>query len=81
MAAGGALIARAGFTAHLDAVGIIAVVVSATMVYFTWRHGRRLYLTRGGAGMLPHHQPGALALLTTATLLTGALALIVTIAI
>lgn len=81
MAASGALIARAGFTANLDALGIATGLAMATMAYLTWRHGRTIYRQRGRAGAFPHHQPGALGLLTTATLFTAAVAIVVTIAI
>lgn len=81
MAASGTLIARAGFAAHLDAVGLVSAIAMATMALLTWRHGRAIYRERGVAGTFPHHQPGALGLLTTATLLTAAVAILVTIVI
>jgi uncharacterized membrane protein YidH (DUF202 family) len=80
MAASGTLIARAGFAAHLSGLGIASALATATLAYLTWRHGRAIYHARGRAGAFPHHQPGALSLLTTATLLTAAVAIVVTIA-
>ena len=57
MAASGTLIARAGFAAHLNGLGIASALAMATMAYLTWRHGRKIYHQRGRAGAFPHHQP------------------------
>ena len=81
LAAAGTLVARGGFAAHLNALGVVSAFVMAAMAYLTWRHGRTIYRQRGRAGTFPHHQPGALALLTTATLITATIAIVVTIAI
>lgn len=81
MAASGTLIARAGFAAHLNGLGIASALAMATMAYLTWRHGRKIYHQRGRAGAFPHHQPGTLGRLTVATLITAAVAIVVTIAI
>jgi uncharacterized membrane protein YidH (DUF202 family) len=81
MAASGTLISRAGFTAHLDALGIASAFAIATMAYLTWRHGRTIYGERGRAEAFRHHQPGALRLLTAATVLTASVAVVVTVAI
>jgi uncharacterized membrane protein YidH (DUF202 family) len=81
MAASGTLIARAGFAAHLNALGVASALAMATMAYLTWRHGRTIYHQRGHAGASPHHQPGALGLLTAATLITAGVGIVVTIAI
>jgi uncharacterized membrane protein YidH (DUF202 family) len=81
MALSGVLIARAGFAAHLDALGLASAIAMATMAMLTWRHGWAIYRKRGVAGTLPHRQPGALGLLTVATLVTAAVAIFVTIVI
>jgi uncharacterized membrane protein YidH (DUF202 family) len=81
LAASGALLARAAFIAHLAALGVAIAFAMATMALLTWRHGRAIYQSRGPAATFPHHQPGALGLLTVATLLTSAAAIVVTIAI
>lgn len=81
VAASGALIARAGFTAHLDALGVTSAVAMATIAVMTWRHGQSLYRDRIGPVMPPLRQTVALGLLTAATLLIAAVAIIVTIAI
>jgi hypothetical protein len=81
MAASGTLIARAGFAAHLDALGVAVAVATAAMAYLTWRHGRTIDSERGPAGTFPHHEPGAISLLTAGTLLTAVVAIVVTIAI
>jgi uncharacterized membrane protein YidH (DUF202 family) len=81
MAASGTLIARAGFVAHLDALGVASAIAMATIALLTWRHGQAIYGDRGLAGSFPHHQPGALGLLTAATVLIAAVAIVVTIVI
>jgi hypothetical protein len=81
MAASGTLIARAGFRAHLSALGIASALAFATMTYLIWRHGRTIYRERGRAGAFPHHQSGALSLLAAATFVTAVVAIVVTIAI
>jgi hypothetical protein len=81
MAGSGTLIARAGFAAHLDALGVASAIAMATMALLTWRHGWAIYRDRGVAAAFPHHQPGALGLLTAATLVTAAVAIVVTIAL
>ncbi|MGO9751336.1 MAG: DUF202 domain-containing protein [Solirubrobacteraceae bacterium] len=81
IAASGTLIARAGFAARLDAVGLASAIAMATMALLTWRHGQTINRDRRRAGTLPSQQPWALGLLTAATLLTAAVAIVVTIAI
>jgi hypothetical protein len=81
MATSGVLIARAGFAARLDLLGVLSAVVMAALALLTWRRGESIYRDRGDAGAFPHHQPGAIGLLTAATLFTAALALVVTIAV
>lgn len=80
MAASGTLIARAGFTAQLAALGVAIAIVMATIALLTWRYGQTLYRDRGPGGTL-HPQAGALAALTAATMLIAAVALVVTIAL
>ena len=81
LAASGTLIARAGFAAHLDALGVATAIGMATIALLTWRHGQTIYRARGLADTFPQRQPGALGALTAATLLTAAIAIVVTIAI
>jgi uncharacterized membrane protein YidH (DUF202 family) len=81
MSASGVLIARAAFAGHLDALGVASAVVMAGLALGTWAHGRAIYLDRGRAGGFPHHQAGAFGLLTAATLLIAAVAVVVSIAI
>ncbi len=81
MAASGTLIARAGFTAHLVGLGVASAIAMATMAWLTWRHGEMLYRERGHAGASPHLQTAAFGLLTAATSLTAAVAIVVTIAL
>jgi uncharacterized membrane protein YidH (DUF202 family) len=77
--ASGTLIARAAFVAHLDVIGVVSAAVAAALALLTWRQGNVLYRERGVDSSDPHHQPGALGFLMFATLLTAAVALIVTI--
>jgi uncharacterized membrane protein YidH (DUF202 family) len=81
VAASGALIARAGFAAHLDTLGLASAIAMGTIAVLTWRHGQALYRDRSGPVMPRLHQTAALGLLTAATLLIAAFAIIVTIAI
>ena len=53
----------------------------ATIATLTWRHGQALYRDRSGPIVPPLHQAAALGLLTAATLLIAAFAIIVTFAI
>jgi uncharacterized membrane protein YidH (DUF202 family) len=81
MAASGTLIARAGFAAHLDALGVGSAIVMATLALLTWRHGQAIYRDRRFLATMPHQQSDALGALTVATLLIAVIAIIVTIAI
>jgi len=81
MAASGTLIARAALMANLDLVGIVSAIAMATMALLTWRRGRAIYELRRRPGMSQALQTGALRLLTAATLLVAAVAVLVTIAI
>jgi uncharacterized membrane protein YidH (DUF202 family) len=79
MAAGGTLITRASFEAHLDVLAILIAILMAAMSFLIWQHGRTIYRARGRAGAFPHHQQGVLALLTAATLLVAGFALVITV--
>lgn len=81
MAGSGVLMARAGFTAHLDGLGTALAVGMSLLAAFTWLHGRAILRARGTAAAFPHHQLGALLLLTSATVLTALLAIVVTLGI
>jgi uncharacterized membrane protein YidH (DUF202 family) len=81
MAASGTLIARAAFTAHLDALGVASAVAMAMMALLTWRHGQAIYLQRRGSGMPPRLQTGEFVVLTIATVLTATIAMLVSIVI
>jgi uncharacterized membrane protein YidH (DUF202 family) len=79
MLAIGTLIARAAFEADLDVLAAIAAVATLALALLTWRQGNLLYRERGVASSEPHHQPGALGLLMSTTLLIAVVALVVTI--
>jgi uncharacterized membrane protein YidH (DUF202 family) len=81
MAASGVLIARAAFAGHLAALGVASAVVMAGFALLTWGLGRAIYLDRGRAGGFPHHQAGALGLLTAATMFVAVVAVVVSVAI
>jgi uncharacterized membrane protein YidH (DUF202 family) len=79
MLAIGTLIARAAFEADLDAVGVIVAGATLALALLTWRQGNALYRERAVDSSQPHHQPGALGFLMSATLVISVVALIVTI--
>ncbi len=81
MAASGTLIARGAFLAGLDTVGVASAIIMALLAMLTWRHGRAIYDDRRIVGAYPHHQTGALSLLTAATVLTAGVAIVVTVAL
>jgi uncharacterized membrane protein YidH (DUF202 family) len=81
MAASGLLIARSAFVANLDALGVASAIAMALMAFLTWHHGQSIYRRRGLAAGLPHPQASALRLLTAATIVTAAVAILVTVAI
>lgn len=74
IAATGALIARAGFNAHLDALGVLSAVAMALFALQTWRRGQAIYAERTLAGMHTRPQTRALQLLTAGTLALAATA-------
>ncbi|MGZ4180762.1 MAG: DUF202 domain-containing protein [Solirubrobacteraceae bacterium] len=79
MLAIGTLIARAAVEADLDILGVIAALGTLALALLTWRQGNVLYRERAFESAQPHHQPGALGLLMSATLVIAVVALIVTI--
>ena len=81
MAATGTLIARGAFIAHLDALGIASAVAMAMLALLTWRHGEAIYRERRHPSMSPPLQTGGFVLLTIATMLTAAIAMLVSIVI
>ena len=81
MAASGVLIARAAFVGHLRALGVVSAVAMATLAALTWRHGQVIYRERREPRMPRHLQTAAFGLLTAATVLIAAIAIVVTIAI
>jgi hypothetical protein len=81
MAGSGALIARAGFAANLDVLGVVAALTMAAVAALTWRHGWTLYRGRARADAPPGQQTGALGLLTTATLAIAIVAIVFSTAV
>jgi uncharacterized membrane protein YidH (DUF202 family) len=81
MAAVGTLIARAAFVGHLAVLGVAVAVAAATLAALTWRHGQVIYRERHDPGTERHLQTRAFGPLTGATVLTAAIAVIVTIAL
>lgn len=80
MAAIGTLVARAAFVGGLAVLGVGAAVAMATVSALTWRHGQVLYRERHHVSVQPHAQTSAFGLLTGATVVTAAVAVVVTIA-
>jgi hypothetical protein len=81
MAGSGILIARAAFMANLDTLGVISAIAMAVMAWLTWRHGQAIHGDRALAGARPHCQPTALRMLTAGTVVIGAVAIVVTVAL
>jgi uncharacterized membrane protein YidH (DUF202 family) len=81
IAASGALIVRACFSAHLDVLGIVIAIFMAIFALVIWRHGQETYAGPGPPDADRRRQRRALAGLTTATLVTALLAIIVTLAV
>lgn len=80
MAASGTLIARAAFEGNLAALGVVMAIAMAMLSALTWRQGQLIYRARR-LGLPPRLQAIAFALLTTATTLIAAIAIVVTIAL
>ncbi len=81
MAASGVLIARAAFVGHLAWLGVVSAVAIGTLSALTWRHGQFIYRERRERAMPQHLQTAAFGLLTAATVLIAAIAIVVTIVI
>jgi uncharacterized membrane protein YidH (DUF202 family) len=81
MAASGVLIARAAFVGHLPVIGVVSAVAMAILAALTWRHGQAIYRERYEPGMSQGLQTAAFGLLTVATVLIAAIAVVVTVAI
>jgi uncharacterized membrane protein YidH (DUF202 family) len=81
MAGSGILIARAAFMANLDVLGVICAIAMAVMSLLTWRHGQVILGHRALAGARSHEQAVALRWLTAGTVLVGAVAVVVTVAL
>jgi uncharacterized membrane protein YidH (DUF202 family) len=81
MAGSGILIARAAFMADLDALGVVVAIAVGVMALLTWRHGQAIFGERKLAGARSQHQQAALRRLTAGTVLIGAVAIVVTVAL
>ena len=81
MAASGVLIARAAFLGHLPILGVVSAVAMAILSALTWRNGQAIYRERRQPWMPRHLQTAAFGLLTAATVLIAAIAIVVTVAI
>jgi uncharacterized membrane protein YidH (DUF202 family) len=81
MAASGVLIARAAFVGHLPVLGVITAVGMAILSALTWRNGQAIYRERRQPWMPQRLQTTTFGLLTAATVLIAAIAIMVTIAI
>ena len=81
MAASGLLIARAAFVGHLPALGVVSAVATAILSALTWRNGQAIYRERRDAFSPQRRQTTAFGLLTVATVLIAATAIVVTVAI
>jgi len=81
MAASGVLIARAAFVGHLPVLGVFSAVAMAILSALTWRNGQAIYRERREAWTHERLQTTAFGLLTVATVLIAATAIVVTVAI
>jgi uncharacterized membrane protein YidH (DUF202 family) len=81
MAASGVLIARAAFVGHLPVLGVVGAVAMAISSALTWRNGQAIYRKRRQPGMPQRLQTVPFGLLTAATVLIAAIAIVVTVAI
>lgn len=81
MATSGVLIARAAFVGHLPALGVVSAVAIAILSALTWRNGQTTYRERREPWMPQHPRTAAFVLLTVATVLIAAIAIVVTVAI
>jgi hypothetical protein len=81
MAASGVLIARAAFVGHLPVLAVVSAVAMAILSALTWRNGQAIYRERREPWTPRHLQTAAFGLLTAATALIAAIAIVVTVAI
>lgn len=81
MAASGVLIARAAFVGHLALLGVVSAIAMAILSALTWRNGQAIYRERREPWMPQRLQMAAFGLLTAATVLIAAIAIVVTVAI
>jgi uncharacterized membrane protein YidH (DUF202 family) len=82
MAASGVLVARAAFVGHLPVLGVVSAVAMAVLSALTWRNGQAIYRERRRPSWMPQRlQTAAFGLLTAATVLIAAIAIVVTVAI
>ena len=81
MAASGALIARAAFVGHVAWLTVFSAFAIATLSVLTWYHGQVIYRAHRGPGIPQHLQTVAFGLLTAATVLIAAVAILLTIMI
>ena len=81
MAAGGVLIARAAFVGHLPVLGVVSAIAMAILSALTWRQGQAIYRERREPWRPQRPQVAAFGLLTSATVLIAAIAIVVTVAI
>ena len=81
MAASGTLIARAGYPAHLDTLGVASRFAMATVALLTWRDGQALYRAAAIRACPDCSRRARFGLSTAATLLIAIVAIVVTIAI
>lgn len=75
------MIARSAFDAKLAVLGIASAIAMAALSLLTWRHGEALYRERCRPGASARLQAHEFGLLTAATVVTAAIAIVVTIAI
>jgi hypothetical protein len=81
VAPSGVLIARAAFVGHLPALGVVSAAAMAILSALTWRNGQATYRERREPWIPQRLQTAAFGLLTAATVLIAAIAIVVTIAI
>jgi len=81
MAASGVLVARAAFVGDLPELGVVIAVAMATLSVLTWRNGQAIYRERREPSMPQRLQTTAFGVLTVATVLVAATAIVVTVAI
>jgi uncharacterized membrane protein YidH (DUF202 family) len=81
MSGSGVLIARAAFVGHLPVLGVVSAIAMAILSALTWRNGQVSYRERREPWAPQRLQVTAFGLLTVATVLIAAIAIVVTVAI